>query len=69
MELKPTAAFDRLIATLAFNRTSMELKRATSKSYEFPIQTFNRTSMELKRMKYFANGFSTAGLLIEPVWN
>ena len=52
----------------AFNRTSMELKRARRNSNQPGRETFNRTSMELKPHRYPIVFYGVC-LLIEPVWN
>ena len=69
MELKqPKGEIHRLTAE-AFNRTSVELKRAKAlTSPTVTVLTFNRTSVELKRSSNL-EGLYTCNLLIEPVWN
>ena len=48
MELKPTTQEYRCHGENAFNRTSMELKRAMVSEPALEACAFNRTSMELK---------------------
>ncbi len=53
----------------AFNRTSLELKRAIPPKRSPAHDPFNRTSLELKLVQISFGSRSWELLLIEPVWN
>ena len=60
----------RLTASLPFNRTSMESKRAGGTGFGLGwVNPFNRTSMESKRDSFRSLKIVGFYLLIEPVWN
>ena len=68
MELKHVHNGSGVQGRLAFNRTSVELKRIGPAGPCAAVYSFNRTSVELKLID-FTELRNLDALLIEPAWN
>ena len=68
MELKACNRLGRLLASLSFNRTFMELKVDVSVEARNENNGFNRTFMELKE-NHLAKWNNAQIVSIAPLWN